>query len=355
MKITAQEKALAKSPGVARMVISRFQLLGALKAGRVEVGYAPLFLWIEPTNRCNLRCPMCPQSEGLKRRTGVMPLDRFARIVEQAAGRIQVLSLHFGGEPLLNPELPAMIRMSAEHGIPTIIHSNGTMLTREKSREIIQAGLAQIVFSFDAVPRDSYAEKRPPAKFDDTLEKIRGFLDEKKRLGRRFPMVTIKSIVFHGQADTAAAAAELEKLFAGLPVDRFTVELAHTFAGDFARQVLVESRYNVLERNEMQLCALPWYGFAVAWDGTAYACCNDLNGEYPLGDLNTQNLMEVWNGMPMQELRKRLYAREAGEIPLCSSCDAAWRKFGTKQVVVEGAKFIAKHLLRKTFSGVPKA
>jgi radical SAM protein with 4Fe4S-binding SPASM domain len=337
----------AARPGAGVVAVSRVRLAAAFSRGEARVGYPPLYLWIEPTNRCNLRCPMCPQSDGLKRPFGAMDIAMFERIVRQAAGKVQLMSLHFAGEPLLNKELPAMVGLASGAGIPTVIHSNGTLMDAETGGRLIDAGLDQIVFSFDAVPESDYALKRPPAKFDETLRRIREFLEEKKRRGSRKPFVTIKSVVFFDPGSPTPDTGVLKRLFGGLPVDRFAVERAHTFAGDFAGAVLKEKRYGVMDRGEVSGCALPWYGFSIAWNGEAFACCNDLNGEYALGNVNEQSILEIWNGSRMVSLRKQLSAKELGGLQLCASCDAVHRKTSLRDIAVEFASYSAKFILRK--------
>ena len=335
-------------PTLAEAASVRRKLMRAYMRGRAEADYPPVSIWIEPTNRCNLRCPMCPQSEGLKREYGFMPLDRFERIIGDAAGLVQICSLHFGGESLLHRDLAEMVRMVSSRGVPCVLHSNGTLMTPEIARMLIEAGLEQIVFSFDAFPRDEYEKKRTPAKFDKTLERIRGFLEEKKRLGGRWPIVTIKSLIFNEPGASVAVPDEIRKLFAGLPVDHFAAEWAHTFAGGFASKVLDERRYGVLGREQAFGCVLPWYGFAVGWDGRVFACCNDLNGECFLGDLNTESIMEVWNGDRIRKLRADLAAKNLKDLSLCATCDAMWRNFDASCVLREGAGYAAKHIVRKS-------
>ncbi len=211
---------------------------------------------------------------------------------------------------------------------------------------LIDAGLDQIVFSFDAVPESDYEMKRTPAKFDETLRRLREFLEEKKRRGVRHPFVTVKSIIFHDPAAPPPDTTALKRLFTGLPVDRFCTETAHTFAGVFAEGVLIEKRYKVMGRGQVHGCVLPWYGFAIGWNGSAYACCNDLNGEYSLGDVNSQSIFDIWNGPKMIELRRRLASKDIASIQLCSNCDAPFRETSNRDIALECMRHIFKFHLR---------
>ncbi len=344
--MVAEKRQNTDRPGPPAVAAAVLRLARAFARGDARLGYLPLYLWIEPTNRCNLRCPMCPQSDGLKRPSGMMDAALFDKIAGEAAGAVKLLSMHFAGEPLLHKKLSDMVRTASSRGLPTIIHSNGTLIDADLGGRLIDAGLDQIVFSFDAVPESDYEKKRPPAKFDETLSRLREFLQEKKRRGARTPLVTIKSIVFHDPAAQPPDVSALKRLFAGLPVDRFCTEPAHTFAGGFAEGVLREKRYSVMERGQVCGCVLPWYGFAIGWDGSAFACCNDLNGEYPLGDVNSQSIFDIWNGAQMLELRRRLAAKDIASIPLCSSCNAPYRRTSTRDIALEALRYTVKYNLR---------
>lgn len=348
------QAARARRAGILSIIDSRRRLVRAFTRGRDELDYPPLFLWVETTSRCNLRCPMCPQSEGLKRERGDMPPERLERIASEAAGRVQLFSLHFGGEPLLHKRLPEMVETVSRRGITTLLHTNGTLAGAEAARGLIAAGLDHIVFSFDAVPREKYPEKRPPAEFDRTYSAIREFLEEKKRVKSRWPLVTIKTLLFYGQGELAAAAAEVRAMFAGLPVDNFTAEYAHSFSGAFADRITGEGRYPMRPRGGALGCALPWHGFSIGWDGTAYACCNDLNGERPIGNIDETGLMDIWNGAEMRRLRARLAEKKLSDLPLCAKCDSVHRGFSPREAVVEGVKFAAKYAVRPALFRRPK-
>ena len=43
----------------------------------------PTHLQVEPTNLCNLKCPLCPVTEGLKRPKGHMDLDLFKKFIDE--------------------------------------------------------------------------------------------------------------------------------------------------------------------------------------------------------------------------------------------------------------------------------
>jgi len=288
---------------------------------------------------------MCPQSEGLRRSFGSIAPECLGRILDQAAGGLQQVSLHFAGEPLLHKEIAGLVRMVSLRGIPTVMHSNGVLMTKETAGELLDAGLSQIVFSFDAVPPEEYPLKRPPATLDKAVAGIRSMLETKKARNSRWPLVTIKSIVFYQHDSKLEPSLEVRSYFKNFPVDNYALEYAHTFAGEFAENVEGNSRYEFVRERGVGTCIMPWYGFAVGWDGTAYTCCNDLNGEYILGNIDSESIGDIWHGEPMLKLRRKISSGNIQEIPVCSSC-AARTSFSPRSIMAEGTKYVIKHILR---------
>jgi radical SAM protein with 4Fe4S-binding SPASM domain len=117
------------------------------------------------TYMCNLRCKMCGQwgekgsshtyaSDELKKQLSV---DDIRRLLDDVAGFSPSITL-FGGEPLIYPDLPDVIRMIKERGMRCNLLTNGVLLEK-KAEAIMDAGIDEIIFSLDG-PRDIHDEIR---------------------------------------------------------------------------------------------------------------------------------------------------------------------------------------------------
>ena len=61
------------------------------------------------------------------------------------------------GEPLMNPELPAMIRYAAERDIKAVTSTNGHFFKHEDYiAELLQSGLSTLIVAVDSVSADTY-------------------------------------------------------------------------------------------------------------------------------------------------------------------------------------------------------
>jgi cyclic pyranopterin phosphate synthase len=111
------------------------------------------------TARCNLACPYClPDGQDPP---GLLTLEQ-RLAVAAAAVALGARSLRLtGGEPLLHPELEALIRAAQplrRHGLREVaLTSNGLLLTEERARALRQAGLDRLTLSLDGTTGASVA------------------------------------------------------------------------------------------------------------------------------------------------------------------------------------------------------
>jgi MoaA/NifB/PqqE/SkfB family radical SAM enzyme len=235
------------------------------------------------------------------------------------------MNLFLGGESLFHKELPEMIRYAKSKGIGTRLSTNATVLTKEKTEALLDAGLDFILFSFDGYEKEVYEQIRVNANFEKTLGYIRDFLIEKKRRGARKPHVVFQVIEFTNLTGEGKEKerGEFLKGLEGLPIDRFSFIQPHNFAGKIERE---EGKGFRKMAPVYVPCTFLWYSMTIRWDGTVVPCCVDLAGDMPIGDLKKESMMEVWNGPLLTDLRKKLAGRRYLEVPLCSGCDILWKE-----------------------------
>jgi len=111
------------------------------------------------TARCNLACPYClPDGQ---EPADLLSLPQRLQVVA-AAVELGVRSLRLtGGEPLLHPELEALVKEVQplrKRGLREVaLTSNGTLLTATRARALRQAGLDRITLSLDGADGPSVA------------------------------------------------------------------------------------------------------------------------------------------------------------------------------------------------------
>ena len=105
------------------------------------------FSWLEITRRCDLSCSYCYQTNDPDSDKSVAQV----RQELQTLLRLRKCDTLFisGGEPLLHPELPEIVRMVASHRLKPVLVSNGHSLSRDMIRRLKTAGLSGFVLHVD--------------------------------------------------------------------------------------------------------------------------------------------------------------------------------------------------------------
>ena len=118
-------------------------------------------LW-ELCTACNLRCRTCYltdfRSAGAAREVAAQVADR---IIESGIFYVALL----GGEPLLHPEVHAMVRRFRNAGVFVKIITNGMSLDPDCARALAQAGLNQVEVSFDGLSSATHEMSRGETTF----------------------------------------------------------------------------------------------------------------------------------------------------------------------------------------------
>jgi spiro-SPASM protein len=86
----------------------------------------PAFLWVQITESCPQSCSYCPYpllAGDPRRLEGFMPVDRFKRIMDEAASLCDdlVVDLSLWGEPAVHPSFPAIVEAVMAHPRFTLI------------------------------------------------------------------------------------------------------------------------------------------------------------------------------------------------------------------------------------------
>ena len=138
---------------------SRFKLklreLNMVLQGIVSTKH-PLLAHIIPTRRCNLSCGYCNEYDDF---SPPIPTDTMLRRIDLLAGLRTAVVTMSGGEPLLHPEVEAIIRRIRHHGMISGIITNGYLLTLKKIQALNDAGLEHLQISIDNIQPDDVSMK----------------------------------------------------------------------------------------------------------------------------------------------------------------------------------------------------
>lgn len=134
----------------------------------------PRLVFWEVTKGCNLRCIHCRASatelsspSDLSTRTALGIIDQIAA----AANPILVLS---GGEPLFRSDIFQLARYATDKGLRVALATNGTLVTKDVARMIVDSGVKRVSISLDgadALTHDTF--RGIPGAFDAAVYGLR--------------------------------------------------------------------------------------------------------------------------------------------------------------------------------------
>jgi MoaA/NifB/PqqE/SkfB family radical SAM enzyme len=111
---------------------------------------------IVPMRRCNLSCAYCNEYDDVSK---PVPLDEMLRRIDHLARLGTSIVTISGGEPLLHPELDAIIARIRHHGKMAGMITNGYLLMPERIQRLNKAGLDHMQISIDNVNPDEVSKK----------------------------------------------------------------------------------------------------------------------------------------------------------------------------------------------------
>ncbi|QSB04889.1 radical SAM protein [Natronoglycomyces albus] len=82
------------------------------------------FVWLEITGKCQLACTHCYADSGPDGTHGPMRRDDWLGVIDQVADLGAGMVQFIGGEPTLNPDLPALIEHATARGLEVEVFSN---------------------------------------------------------------------------------------------------------------------------------------------------------------------------------------------------------------------------------------
>jgi radical SAM protein with 4Fe4S-binding SPASM domain len=166
-----------RDPVLRRGMVNVLEGIGRYGVRRPFVTAAPFLVVWNYTNACNLRCRHCYQSAGQEPGKNELSTEEAKRVVDEFANSGVVALAFSGGEPLLRRDLLEVGARAKERGLFISVATNGTLLTRERCREM------RGIFDYVEVSLDGFEETHDrfrgiPGVWRRTCEGIRNSVAE---------------------------------------------------------------------------------------------------------------------------------------------------------------------------------
>ena len=323
------------------VVLTRSRVSNALKcyanyalslSGLVRISHAPLFVSVEPAAVCQLRCPACPVGRRDTGIPGYRDLDKtmsnavWQRVLDQIRDTAFIVQFYFQGEPLLNKDLPTMIREAHEAGLYTIVSTNAQTMTEEMAESLVTAGLDRIIVSMDGLTDESYNAYRVGGSLEKTKDALRYLHSQKSKVKSQKPIIDLQCLRLKTNEHEWD---EFKRIYQSLGADRLTFKTAQLYDyADGHPLIPSDPRYSRYikgsdgryhRRKRSKNCWRVWSGVVVTTNGEVLPCCYDKAHEYAYGNIMTASLKDLFAGEKANAFRRAALLQK----PLI--CQECWK------------------------------
>ena len=290
----------------------------------------PYVIYIDPSDTCNFRCKFCPSGNlELMKKTpgrghGPMDFGLYKWIIdslEEFPDPVRMIRLYKEGEPLVNPRFADMVRYAKQspHVQRVDTTTNASLLTPERSLEIIDAGLDRLNISVEGINAEQYRDfSGHTMDYQRFVDNIAFFYEHKGSCEM--------NIKINGDNLTPAQEEEFYRLFGNI-TDGISVERTIEYWPKYNEmQVDFDETVSLLggKSHEVQVCPYVFYEMCINSDGTYSLCRFDWNHamlldrhvSYPPTPKKVWDSIVLWN-FQQQFLKKQ---RKLMTVLSCPKC-----------------------------------
>lgn len=145
----------------------------------------PVVVW-NMTRRCNLKCVHCYAQAVDPEGQDEINTEQAKTIIKDLADYGAPVMLFSGGEPLVRKDLPELAKFATEQGMRAVISTNGTLITKDKARELKEIGLSYVGISLDGGEEIHDKFRKVPGAYKKAIQGVENCQAEGLKVGLRF-------------------------------------------------------------------------------------------------------------------------------------------------------------------------
>jgi len=177
--------------------------------GETRVQSRPYYLTLEPSDVCQLRCPTCVtgvENEMRKQKDAdaviyrskrtMLSHDFFDALLDEIGEYLFLIVFYNFGEPLLNKDLPGLIRKAKALNIETDVNTNLSLpVSDERIEDLLTSGLDYLYCSIDGFSQETYQVHRVGGDFGLVKKNLERIVKTRDRLALK-TCITYNFLVF---------------------------------------------------------------------------------------------------------------------------------------------------------------
>lgn len=282
----------------------------------IKYSQFPRALEIQTASYCNSNCIICPYRDVKNKIThGVMSDGLFKKIISQIKSSWSTrIVLYFNNEPFLDPNIIERIKyINLTLPYSEIeISSNASLLDSEIQKKLLGTHISDLRLSVFGFTKNTHKKVMPGLDWDIVKCNIDQLVNNKK-LRTKIDQISIVMIDYPGlsKQDIKLARQYCENNFINFKLWGFFDRSANVkkFSNNFFKQTVIGCGQD-----------RPLDRLHVLFDGQVVLCCMDWKQEHILGNLNTENIQEIWDSKKYQSVRNAIYSNKGKPPKLCQHC-----------------------------------
>ena len=270
----------------------------------------PIYMVIEPSSFCNLRCTMCFQNDENLRKMegGNMDIALWEKVIDEASKNgCGALTIAGRGEPLINKNIVKMLDYLKDKFFEVKLNTNALLMNDDIMRSILRNDIC-VVFSAEGSNEAEYTGIRKGGDFNVLVANIKRFHQLREE---EFP-------------DSASRTR-----ICGVSFESIDSQKYYEFWKDLVDEVAItqyeerKDTYNNKRTIQESRCARLWQRVYVWWDGDVSPCDVDYLKKLNMGNANKESIKNIWNGERFMKIRQLHQCGKRDLVSPCDRCDFA--------------------------------
>jgi len=145
----------------------------------------PVVVW-NVTRACNLKCVHCYARAVDRTHERELNHEQGLSLIDAMAAFGAPVVLFSGGEPLMRPDLLELASYAVSKGMRAVISTNGTLISKDKAKELKEVGLSYVGVSLDGMEEVNDRFRGRKGAFKDAMAGIINCQEVGLKVGLRF-------------------------------------------------------------------------------------------------------------------------------------------------------------------------
>lgn len=314
----------------------------------------PYLVQIFPCYACNFRCGFCiyaleREKHGYISDVPFMSMELYRKCIDDMKGfpqKLKMLRFAAIGEPLLHKNIAEMVAYAKQADIAQSVDivTNGSLLTRDMSDALIDAGLDRLRISVEGLSEKDY-ERNAHAQvdFEQFVSQIRYFYEHSK--GTHLYVKIIDYMV--REPERRAQFFELfQPICHSIAIEHLTPTIAEIDYKKLSRGMAADKPQNGEILLRAEICPQGFYMMQINADGKVVPCCSM---KYPavLGDAGQNTVPEIWNGAEFNRFRRAMLESRSKAGAVCQACSLYRYDLHREDVLDDAKEELAEKYLER--------